>query len=190
VKRPKLYLIEPADRAAFERAELQANRAQKAFIARGGAWNDPTAPYWKWVTIGYKFPSYRTQHEAGRKDAALSAIRDHIIHEVPLPRWAGDAFLRAMRDVTNYRVGSWDAVFGKRLKKGQHLSRLREKRQNAVAIYNDIVDSIHRGRAIDFEAIGRKHGVGATRAKEYYRDQCKLLGNPTKRKRLDEWPRF
>ena len=116
--------------------------------------------------------------EMGQKEALLYAIAAHIEHDVPLPHWASKGFLRAFKDVTNYRVGSWDDVFGKRLKKGQHLPALRKKHQKAMLVYNDVVASKAHDEPIDFEAIGRKHGVGATLAKEYYREKCRIYGKP------------
>ena len=68
-----------------------------------------------------------SKYEAGDMNALLDAVSLCALWKVVLPRWAVKALGDQIHRVNTYRVASWDDIFGKPLKKGQHLNAARKE---------------------------------------------------------------
>lgn len=94
---------------------------------------------------------------------------------LPLPKWIRESFLDAFSRVSlgNINKNSWDEVLGTPHPKGKHMGALREFVECTPKIYNEInsLKNKHAGLATDeylFEQVGRKYGIGKTKASDLY----------------------
>ena len=69
----------------------------------------------------------KSEYEAGDMNALLDAVSICALNKVALPRWAVAALGEQIHRARTYRVASWDDIFGKPIKKGQHLSAARKE---------------------------------------------------------------
>ncbi len=84
-----------------------------------------------------------------------------------IPKWAADAFIVAVEKVKRAEVGSWDDAFGRPYPKGHQLARERA-RLKSTAIYLRVTELRKRRIPINFDEVGREHGLAATQCKTAY----------------------
>jgi len=121
---------------------------------------------------------YEVAFRAGDSYALMQAIRKCANHDLVMPAWVADGYIRAFDRVHNYRAKSWDSVFGKPLPKGAQLSALRKKREKAAHVWNEVHTAHQRGIPIDdllFADVGKKLGIGVSLTKKYYSDWKRRL---------------
>jgi hypothetical protein len=160
----------------------QAWAAQRRFRANGGAAADPAGPYSQWAAL-HTLDEYERAFRAGDSYALMQAIRKCAQHDLAMPAWVAAAYIRAFDRVHNFRAKSWDAVFGKPLRKGTQLVAVRKKREKSVQVWNAVRAAHQRGRAIDdplFATVGRELGIGLTLAKEYYSEVARRMPRRTR----------
>ena len=68
-----------------------------------------------------------SKYKAGDINALLDAVSICSLNKVALPKWAVKALGDQIHRARTYRVASWDDIFGKPLKKGQHLNAARKE---------------------------------------------------------------
>lgn len=156
---------------AANQAALQENPSRP--------WTDPTLPLKQWFALQELDICHKNYEK--HPYLLMTAIRICANHELPLPEWAATAYIRAYDTVNNARAKSWDTVFGNPYPKGKHLSAIRKKRMNGVAVWNEItrIRQMDPDIPIDeelFEIVGKKLGLGKTLASEYYYDEKKKYG--------------
>lgn len=89
-----------------------------------------------------------------------------------MPDWAAVKIQEAIRKVSNFEVSSWDEVFEKPLKKGQH-RKVEWEKKSLTPIIRCLVQAKHldEGQPLDdglFEAVAGRVGVSRTKVKELY----------------------
>lgn len=126
-----------------------------------------------------KLESWRTYFEAGDRVALFSALRTCAKHNIPMPEWVSRAFISGYDKVINGDVASWDEAFGAPYPKGVHLSRIRQARLKRSAVWMEVAEERKLGSSINrelFERVGKKLGLGKTRAEELFYEVCRLVG--------------
>jgi hypothetical protein len=113
----------------------------------------------------------RKLYEAGDKSQILSCL--HLCLEVGYwpPDWLREAFDEAFHEVSQYRVKSWDDVFGRQLEKGKHLATQRRNNEIKYKVYDRVKELHKAGEAIDtelFHKVGVEFGVCTTTASDLY----------------------
>lgn len=141
--------------------------------------NDPTLPFDVWHAL-HELDDLEVDYKTN-KYALMLAIRICANHDIPLPRWASNAYIKAFDAVNNFRARTWDSVFGEAFPKGKTLAAARKMRVKKFAVWNDIrsILGMCPDTPIDdglFEMVGKKHGLGKTLTSEYYYDAKKQLG--------------
>lgn len=141
--------------------------------------SDPTLPFAQWAALHW-LDDCRKNYEEDRYQL-MTAIRICANHNLPLPDWAADAFIKAYDTVNNARAKSWNTVFGNPYPKGTHLSALRKRRMKKFAVWNEITLILKTEPDIPvdeylFETVGKKFGLGKTLASEYYYAAKQQLG--------------
>ena len=127
-------------------------------------------------------------YDQGDRTQILYCLYSCFVAGVPTPPWLEEAFTDAYRGVFQFKIKSWDDVFGRPLNKSTRPARERRNRRIANDIY-ERVEERHkeltdkgRKRPIDkslFEAVGKEFGVGGTVTSELYYEV----------KEVDEWIR-
>jgi hypothetical protein len=140
------------------------------------SWADPTLPHAQWFAL-QQLDVCHKNYEADPY-YLMTAIRICANHQLPLPHWAANAYIKAYDTVNNARAKSWNSVFGNPFPKGQHLSAIRKKRILSVAVWNEItlIRKMNPETPIDeslFEEVGKKFCLGKTLAREYYYSEKK-----------------
>ena len=87
--------------------------------------------------------------------------------------WAQEKLCDAVEKARDYKIKSWDEVFGRPMKKGKQLAAARRKDSPAAAeVWRLINERRRAGEKLDkalFEAVGKKVGIGgATVTEEIY----------------------
>jgi hypothetical protein len=115
----------------------------------------------------------RARIEAGDGGAVLDAIAVCAAHELPLPHWLADEFLRRYSNVARGQARDWndDRAFGLAYPRGTNIAGVRARVEDAPAAYGVAVQLLEAdpARPIDagfYEAVGDRVGVGKTRAYE------------------------
>lgn len=148
----------------------QALAAQDEFLDAGGNSADPAGPIYKYVALK-GLESLEKSFNDGNKLALMHAIRECANHELIMPTWVSNEYIKAFDTVNHFRAKSWDEVFGKPLRKNANLAALRKRDKYAVHIWNAVRASEQQGIAINdelFESIGKNFGLGLTLTKEFY----------------------
>lgn len=133
---------------------------------------DPTLLLYQW-SAAHDLDRIKENFETGDQFAMMLALRKCANHDLPMPEWLSRAYIAAFDKVLNYHSGSWDEVFGKPLKKGQHLSTLRTKRTKTMPVYNRCVELVKNGHPKNrdlFRKVGEEFGVSRTIAENMYRE--------------------
>jgi hypothetical protein len=103
--------------------------------------------------------------------------------DIPLPRWAADAFSKAIRRVFSAEIATWDEAFGRPWPKRTDFSALRRHMGMMQEIFLR-VRTLHEDgdRAIDeelFEDVGKEFKIGRSLcSKLYYQEKRRLGGLP------------
>ena len=154
---------------AFVRYEGMGADRELAFLLA----DNVRGPLSRWIGA-QELKELHTEYQKGHKEAILEAVFTCALNSFPLPGWLETAFLKAYRNVRQYRAKSWDDVFGKAHKKGTQLAAKRQEREKSLSVYHRIL-SIKRAEPSTaiaeelFERVGRETGLGgATVMKEYY----------------------
>lgn len=158
---------------AFHEAMVKTNERTKA----GADPNDPTLPVFQYAAME-AIEIERQRFTAGDKMALFGAIRKCANHDLVMPRWVADAFVRGYDEVLNCRVGSWDKAFGKPYP-GKHLNALRKRRVNRFLVKQEIESALREGErttgrrpAIDnelFEAVAQKLHINRDLVSKLYK---------------------
>jgi hypothetical protein len=111
--------------------------------------------------------------EAGDRDVLLYFVDCCFRNNRPVPDWARKAFSAACQRVWWYEVKSWDEVFGRPLKKGEHLAAARRKVKLARDIWWEVKIRHDEGAGEPitkelFDSVGKKFKIGGTTAAEIY----------------------
>lgn len=136
--------------------------------------NDPTRPLARWMAYA-RLNALELDFANGRKTALMLAIRICIKHTLPLPAWAGKAFIEGHNKVLFAEAKSWDEVFGAPYAKGVNLRARRRRMELQKAIRREVEKILKEepGTPIDvglFERVGEIFGIGKTSAAEAYYD--------------------
>jgi hypothetical protein len=130
-------------------------------------------PLFQWIGA-QELKELRAAYNQGRKEAILEVVYTCSLNSLPLPEWFEIAFIKAYRQVKQYRAKSWDDVFGKAHKKGTHLATKRQERTKSLAVYRRVRE-IKQAEPLTptderlFDRVGRETGLGgATVMSEYY----------------------
>lgn len=120
----------------------------------------------------------RAAIERGDGDALLDALLVLCISEAPMPNWLTFKVAAAIRRYTHHECATLDEAFGITRPKNYQRRVARERRQNAFLLYSDVVELHSAGVPIDnqlLELVGEQHGVGRTKAWEWYHHEKKRL---------------
>ena len=173
--------------ASFE--EAQAAQAKVQHI------QGPATPIYQWFAA-QELTDTGTQTERTGFDV-LACVRKCAIHQLVMPEWLADAFVKRYNSVLNCRAGSWDddAAFGEPYPRldGQpkrQLKSLRKARLHRVAVWLAVVDAIKENPklAIDinlFQRIGLVFRLKSTEVQTYYYQGAELMGYGAKGKLRD-----
>ena len=112
----------------------------------------------------------------------LIAVRKCAASDLVMPDWLADAYCRRFDQVLNCQMKSWDEAFNPPYPKGTHLNRKRADRLNRFKVFNDIAEILERDPETPineelFERIGKKLGIGKTKANELYYETKKLMSH-------------
>lgn len=124
-----------------------------------------------WLTYHLDIKPLQKDFEAGHKAALMMCIRICAEYGLPLPAWAAIAYKEAFDSVRSLKYLSWDNAFGKPYLKYTNAASERKKIRFASVIWSEVINEKEAGRRIDiglFEDVGQRHGIGKTRAEEYY----------------------
>jgi hypothetical protein len=121
----------------------------------------------------------RVLYEAGGRSALPLCLRVCMKFGLPIPDWAQKAYCESYDKVSRYQVKSWDDVFGNRLRKGRHFSRMRKKIEIAEPLVREVIRRHRANEKLDkekiFTAVGKQFGVSATIASDIYYDAPKFV---------------
>ena len=115
----------------------------------------------------------RARYEDGDKLRLPYALGYCIDNHHPIPPWLATAFAEARRKVFMDEVESWDDVFGRPLKKGEHLAKQRKDAEIGASLFCRVEERHSAGENKDndlFYSVGKEFGVGTTHAKTLYYD--------------------
>jgi hypothetical protein len=120
------------------------------------------------------------EFEPTGSSALMRAIELCGSEDIPLPRWAADAFSKAIFPVFSAKVASWDEAFGRPWPKRTDLAAVRRRMRMMQAI-SLRVRALHEdgGRALDhslFEDVGKEFGIGRSLCGNLYRQEKRRLG--------------
>lgn len=113
--------------------------------------------------------------------AILEAVYYCALNDFTMPKWCALSYIKAFREVKDFRAKSWDDVFGLPHPKGRHLHAKRQKREKAFVVFNMISEIKQKNpdEAIDgalFEKVGRQLAIGGkTLVEEYYYSAKKII---------------
>jgi hypothetical protein len=108
----------------------------------------------------------RSLHMSGQPQALTDMIYWCLKLGWAIPKWAADAFIVAAEKVRRAEVGSWDDAFG-RPYLGEHVGKVRRYRKS-TKIYLRVTELRERRIPINFDEVGREHGLAATQCKKLY----------------------
>ena len=155
----------------------------------------PARPIYQWFAAR-ELTDIGTQTERSGFDV-LACVRKCAIHQLVMPEWLADAFVKRYNSVLNCRAGSWDddAAFGEPYPRldGQpkrQLKSLRKTRLHREAVWVAVVKAIEVNPklAIDinlFQRIGLVFGLKSTEVQTYYYQGVELMGYGAKGKLRD-----
>lgn len=154
---------------AFIRYEQMGADRELAFLLS----DNVRGPLFRWIGV-QELRELGAAYEKGHKEAILEAVFTCALNSIPLPEWLETAFLKAYRNVRQYRAKSWDDVFGKAHKKGTQLATKRQEREKSLSVYHRIraIKRAEPSTPIDdalFERVAGEFHIGSsTMMKEYY----------------------
>lgn len=157
-------------KATLEEAQAQPD----AYASRASADTVESGAVWRWGGA-QRLLGNRAHYEAHPLDGAAVCA----VHDLVMPGWLAEAFLKRYRDAAHAHVRTWDEAFGTPLKKGTNLAAYRRARVNrvkaALAFSNAL--QANPSRPVDkglWDEIGREIGEGATRTEELYREAVRM----------------
>lgn len=129
-------------------------------------------PFVRWTGAMKLCGLYRA-YQDGDKKAILEALAICCFYSLPIPRWLERACLAAYRKVQNYKVKSWEDVFGRPHPKGTHILTKRQEIEYSRKVYERIqqIKKNKPSTPIDgalFERIGKEFGIGGKTLTEGY----------------------
>jgi hypothetical protein len=120
--------------------------------------------------------------ERGNKGVLLNTLCQCCLEKRPLPEWVREAFIDVHNSVMEYKIESWDDVFGPMHPKGTHVGKERRELEIGYRVVGRVVE-LRRKRRVDkdlYKEIGMelKIGSGTKVHKIYskYRDRLEALG--------------
>lgn len=122
---------------------------------------------------------------SGDPNVLLDAITICSLHKVAVPKWVVDGLAKEIHRVNTYQVASWDDVFKKPLKKGEHLNAARKnyKLKRAVPVAMWLETKAQPSLEAAFRATAKKLLTNETAVKEIYYEVKAILD---KRRNLSE----
>lgn len=126
------YLPRGLHDAVVETADILRSDPQRSFA-------DPTLPIYRY-DARTQLEGERQRFERGERMALLAAIRICANHDIPLPAWASQAYIRSYDQVLNCKLDSWDAAFGRPYGKGKKIQALRKRRYLRHRVWLRIVE--------------------------------------------------
>ena len=120
-------------------------------------------------------------YEAGDMNALLDAVSICSLNKVALPKWAVKALGDQIHRARTYRVASWDDIFGKPLKKGQHLNAARKEWELMRSVpYEMWTLTKHEGLSLTdaYRAAAKTLGSNETTVRQIYSKVQALLRSP------------
>jgi hypothetical protein len=126
------------------------------------------------------FADYKNlYYEQKDKSALIHAAALCIWHNIRAPAWLRQAFMDASQAAYEYKIKSWEEVFGRPVKKGKRLAMERRNMKITFPICRRINDLRKAGKPLDkslFSKVGKEFGVSGTVAAElYYREMHEAL---------------
>ncbi len=118
---------------------------------------------------------------AGDKAIIFHAIRFCGNEQIIMPKWVVSAFHSATNDWYSLKAKTLDEAFNCSWPKGKHINAARKKRENAPAVYCEVMDAKRRGIPIDinlFDEIALKLKINKTDAIIYYSEWKHKMKNP------------
>lgn len=126
------------------------------------------------IVEGYylqRIEARRTKIEEGSGDDLLAAILDVAIGRVAFPEWLSYKVASAIRRYSHHEVSTLDQAFNVKRPAGYRRKAVAARWNKAILIVRDVHDLSEHGFPIDgslFEEVGKLHGVGKTKASEWY----------------------
>jgi hypothetical protein len=115
----------------------------------------------------------RTKIDAGDGGAVLDAVGHCAEHQLVIPEWLADEYLRRHGAVGRGRAKDWndEQAFGRAYPKGTNIAGVRARVEDAPAAYMVAAKLLAEDPARPFDAgfyedVGARVGVGKTRAQE------------------------
>jgi hypothetical protein len=114
-------------------------------------------------------PRCEKRFEQGDKGALIEAIAHCALAEIPLPSWARSSLIQAWADVTAYKYGSWDDVFGIPHELHKKLRAARQKKALAWPAWLRITD-LRRDRphSDHFPEVAKEFKISEALCKKYF----------------------
>ena len=120
----------------FEKVNQTADTGFRDLFLHWGQLSDDEKTAWlngmARVVVGPKVPPLLSELEhkfsEGQRPALFAALKLCAEFEIPLPKWAAEAFLEGYRRVERLELDSWDAAFGVPKQKSARLDALQRRR--------------------------------------------------------------
>lgn len=128
----------------------------------------PNGPMDTWTAFRLLESLQQEFEEKSSGRTILAAVKLCAQRDLVMPEWLAEAFISKYNLVSRYREKSWDDVFEKPHPKGANLNARRKKWEKEYKVYFEISrcqSSIDKSL---FRSVGKKFGLGATLAEEYY----------------------
>ncbi len=149
--------------------------AEQAFAA--GA-DGPKSAFHRWAAW-HLMLEYQAPYEAGRNVNLFAALRLCACHDLPMPDWVADAYVRGYQRWNSYDAPSLDEAFGVKAPKGSHIARLRKHSKLRLIVPLKVRELQRQGRAIDeslFRDVGLALNVSGSTARDaYYKSAYRKL---------------
>ncbi len=149
---------------------IEANYFQTAVLGQDPG---PYSPIHQWSALR-DIQDLKEKYERGDRGALIDVAKHVAHHGLRFPEWARTPFVHAWREVAHYRVSSWDDVFGRKIPKGRHRSRMEKEFRLAFQIYSEITGMREKDKKSAplsddlFEQVGRRFGVAKTVCRELF----------------------
>ena len=150
----------------FDKVMMEHRRA----IACGRS--GPSLPLFQWAALN-DLDALEAQFDAGDSFALLQAIRKCANHDLVMPNWVAQNYIRRFDRVLNCKLGSWDETFGRPYPKGKHISKLRDRRSLRLQVYIRVREILAADKSIPideklFGSVGAEFGIKKTLCNELY----------------------
>ena len=139
-------------------------------------------PLFRWIALG-QIARLEKEFVAGSGFALMQAIRLCANHDLILPPWVADGFIRGFDKALNYRVRTWDEAFGSPHPKGTNLFSARQRKAKRGRVFSRVTEILAADpkRAVDdglFAEVGAQPDIALSKTvcNELYYEVRNALG--------------